>query len=63
MSGGSPVSSESEPSVRDDRQINLRNGVLDSQELFQSEKLIRIRHGDQVYRLHLTALNKLILTK
>ena len=63
MSGDGPISSENDSSRRDDRQIILRNGVIDSQELFQSEKLIRIRHGDQVYRLHLTALNKLILTK
>mgnify|MGYP000580749353 CR=1 FL=1 len=63
MSGDFQNSPGKDSSNDENRQINLRNGELDSQELFQSEKLIRIRHGDQVYRLHLTALNKLILTK
>jgi len=57
------IKAERDSSNDESRQINLRNGELNSQELFQSEKLVRIRHGDQVYRLHLTALNKLILTK
>ncbi|MEQ8701077.1 MAG: hemin uptake protein HemP [Bauldia litoralis] len=43
--------------------VRVSDGVVDSQELFQKEREIRIRHGDQTYRLRLTGLNKLILTK
>ncbi len=45
------------------RQIEVRDGEIDSQELFQREREVKIRHGDQTYRLRLTGLNKLILTK
>jgi hemin uptake protein HemP len=45
------------------REIYVRGGEIDSQELFQKEREVKIRHGDQTYRLRLTALNKLILTK
>jgi len=45
------------------RQVQIRNGEIDSQELFQREREVKIRHGDQTYRLRLTGLNKLILTK
>lgn len=45
------------------RQVQVRNGEIDSQELFQREREVKIRHGDQTYRLRLTGLNKLILTK
>lgn len=45
------------------RQVPIRNGEIDSQELFQKEREVKIRHGDQIYRLRLTGLNKLILTK
>jgi hemin uptake protein HemP len=45
------------------RQIQVRDGEIDSQELFQREREVKIRHGDQTYRLRLTGLNKLILTK
>ncbi|MBN9022981.1 MAG: hemin uptake protein HemP [Rhizobiales bacterium] len=46
-----------------DRRIAVRDGEIDSQELFQTEREVKIRHGDQTYRLRLTGLNKLILTK
>ena len=46
-----------------ERQISVRHGEIDSQELFQREREVKIRHGDQTYRLRLTGLNKLILTK
>lgn len=46
-----------------DRQLSIRNGEIDSRELFQSERVLLIRHGDDTYRLRLTGLNKLILTK
>jgi hemin uptake protein HemP len=45
------------------RRIAVRDGTIDSQELFQEEREVRIVHGDQTYRLRLTGLNKLILTK
>ena len=45
------------------RRVTLQDGALDSQELFQFEREVRIVHGDQTYRLRLTSLNKLILTK
>ena len=45
------------------REVTLLDGEIDSQELFQTEREVRIRHGDQTYRLRLTGLNKLILTK
>jgi hemin uptake protein HemP len=45
------------------RQVSVRDGEIDSQELFQTERELHIRHGDDTYRLRLTGLNKLILTK
>ncbi|RLP81078.1 hemin uptake protein HemP [Xanthobacter tagetidis] len=39
------------------------NAQLDSRDLFASERVITIAHGDQVYQLRLTSQNKLILTK
>jgi hemin uptake protein HemP len=45
------------------RQVSVRDGEIDSRELFQSERELHIRHGDDTYRLRLTGLNKLILTK
>ena len=45
------------------RQVKVVDGEIDSQELFQTERELLIRHGGMVYRLRLTGLNKLILTK
>ena len=45
------------------RQVKVVGGEIDSQELFQAERELLIRHGGMVYRLRLTGLNKLILTK
>jgi hemin uptake protein HemP len=45
------------------RQVSIVGGEIDSRELFQTEREIRIRHGTDVYRLRLTGLNRLILTK
>lgn len=45
------------------RQVSVRDGEIDSRELFQSDRELHIRHGDDTYRLRLTGLNKLILTK
>lgn len=45
------------------RRVQVRDGAIDSRELFQTDREVRILHGDQIYRLRLTGLNKLILTK
>ncbi len=45
------------------RYVVVRNAEIDSQELFQSERQLLIRHGAVVYRLRVTSQNKLILTK
>lgn len=45
------------------RALPMINAQLDSRDLFASERVITIAHGDQVYQLRLTAQNKLILTK
>jgi hemin uptake protein HemP len=47
----------------DRRQVTVLHGEIDSRELFQNEREVRIRHGAETYRLRLTTLNKLILTK
>jgi len=45
------------------RSIEIINNRLESRDLFVSTKEITIGHEGEVYRLRLTALNKLILTK
>lgn len=45
------------------RKINVTAGRIDSRELFVNTREITIAHGADVYRLRLTAQNKLILTK
>jgi hemin uptake protein HemP len=52
------------PSVADAaRQVVLTANRLDSRDLFAGIREITIAHGDEIYRLRLTAQNKLILTK
>jgi hemin uptake protein HemP len=36
---------------------------LDTKEIFDKEKVIKIKHEDQLYYLKITKANKLILTK
>lgn len=48
---------------RDIRHIALTGNRLDSGDLFLATREIIIAHGDETYRLRLTAQNKLILTK
>lgn len=56
--------SSATPSVgRSLRQVALRENRFDSAELFSGTREIIINHGDEIYRLRLTASNKLILTK
>jgi hemin uptake protein HemP len=53
-----PLASSSEG-----RKINVTDHRIDSRELFINTREITISHGADVYRLRLTAQNKLILTK
>jgi len=53
-----PLTSSSEG-----RKINLTANRIDSHDLFINTREITIAHGADVYRLRLTAQNKLILTK
>lgn len=46
-----------------ERSIPLADNRLNSRDLFASAREITISHGDEIYRLRLTAQNKLILTK
>ena len=45
------------------RKINVIGDRIDSRELFINTRELTIAHGPDVYRLRLTAQNKLILTK
>lgn len=54
-------SGESIPDAR--RDVALIDHRLDSRDLFASTREVTIAHGGDVYRLRLTAQNKLILTK
>lgn len=45
------------------RRVSLHENRVDSRELFTGTREITIAHGDETYRLRLTAQNKLILTK
>lgn len=45
------------------RAIDVVNNRIESRDLFVGTKEITIGHEGEVYRLRLTALNKLILTK
>ena len=53
-----PLTSSSEG-----RKINIAADRIDSRDLFVNTREITIAHGAEVYRLRLTAQNKLILTK
>jgi hemin uptake protein HemP len=46
-----------------DRTIKISDSRIDSRDLFIGTREIIISHGDERYRLRLTAQNKLILTK
>jgi hemin uptake protein HemP len=45
------------------RSIPVRAHGIDSADLFIGTRELMIRHGSDIYRLRLTAQNKLILTK
>ena len=46
-----------------ERRVAVTDHQIDSRDLFIATREITIAHGDDVYRLRLTAQNKLILTK
>lgn len=49
--------------ARGPRSIPIKEHRMESSDLFIGTKEITIAHGSEVYRLRLTAQNKLILTK
>jgi len=51
------------PAAETSRNVVLRGNRFDSRDIFQSVREIIIAHGEETYRLRLTAQNKLILTK
>ncbi|MPZ40968.1 MAG: hemin uptake protein HemP [Rhizobiales bacterium] len=62
---GTSRSSAPEPlmSASEGRKISVTDHRIDSRDLFINTREITISHGADVYRLRLTAQNKLILTK
>ncbi len=46
-----------------ERSVPLADNRINSRDLFAATREILIAHGDETYRLRLTAQNKLILTK
>ena len=46
-----------------ERSIPLMDNHINSRDLFTATREVLIRHGEDTYRLRLTAQNKLILTK
>jgi hemin uptake protein HemP len=46
-----------------DRSIAVCQNRIDSRDIFVATREIIIAHGEEAYRLRLTAQNKLILTK
>jgi hemin uptake protein HemP len=55
--------SETPTSSGGERRIQMIENRVDSRELFVDTREIMIAHGEDTYRLRLTAQNKLILTK
>ena len=49
--------------VKHERSVVIANNRIDSQALLEGSREIVIAHGSEIYRLRLTAQNKLILTK
>ncbi len=45
------------------RDVSVVDHRIDSRDLFIATREVTIAHGDDIYRLRLTAQNKLILTK
>jgi hemin uptake protein HemP len=54
---------KSDDQTRSDRKVAVVGDRIDSRDLFSGAREIIIGHGNEAYRLRLTAQNKLILTK
>jgi hemin uptake protein HemP len=59
--GNRPVSSATMSGA--ERRVAVTDHRINSRDLFVATREITIAHGDDLYRLRLTAQNKLILTK
>jgi hemin uptake protein HemP len=59
--GNAGEESKSIPDGR--RAVAVVDHRIDSRDLFASTREVTIAHGEDIYRLRLTAQNKLILTK
>jgi hemin uptake protein HemP len=57
------VAHDAGASASNARTIGIANNRIESREIFVGTKEVTIGHEGEVYRLRLTALNKLILTK
>jgi hemin uptake protein HemP len=49
--------------TKHERSVVIANNRIDSHALFDGSREIVIAHGSEIYRLRVTAQNKLILTK
>ena len=58
-----PAAKDNDAPGETTRNVVLRGNRFDSRDIFQSVREIIIAHGEETYRLRLTAQNKLILTK
>lgn len=54
---------DAETSAKLSRTVAVTAGRIESRDLFVGTREVLIAHGDDTYRLRLTAQNKLILTK
>lgn len=54
---------DSAESTRDSDPAAIKPRVINTDELFAGAREVWIQHGDQQYRLRITAAGKLILTK
>ncbi len=57
------IATQTDPAASQPRKIEIAKNRIESRDLFVATKEITIGHEGEVYRLRLTALNKLILTK
>jgi hemin uptake protein HemP len=58
-----PDSRSAEPASPGPRMISVTGHRIDSRDLFIGTREVIIQHSGEIYRLRLTAHNKLILTK
>lgn len=53
----------SDATMKHERSVVIVSNRIDSQALFDGNREVAIAHGSDIYRLRITAQNKLILTK